>query len=106
MKAIITDTEGFRIGDDPLVIFDSQVRFQIDCTVPQNTADEPFLVIFDDHSWGIHPATEAYEMVEDPAHDRDVHQAIPISALIREFIAYESDKPVINITGYATPVPE
>jgi hypothetical protein len=45
-------------------------------------------VIFTDGSWGIHSALEVDEMIDDP--DDIVHQAIPVNAILREFIAYET----------------
>jgi hypothetical protein len=107
MKALIRETQGYHVGPmGQLVGFDDLVNFSIDVQIPLNTADEPFLVIFDDGSWGIHNAVETDELLdEEGPHSKVVHQGIPFNAIFREFIAYESSRPVLNLT-YATPVPE
>lgn len=106
MKATIRETQGFHIGPmGELVGFDDLVNFSIDVQVPLNTADEPFLVIFDDGSWGIHNADESHEMIDDEGPEgKIVHQAIPFNAIFREFITWESQRPVLNLE-YATPAP-
>jgi hypothetical protein len=44
-------------------------------------------VVYTDGSWGIHPALE----VRDGRPRRlTFHQAIPVNALLRDFIAYET----------------
>jgi hypothetical protein len=107
MKALIRETQGYHVGPmGQLVGFDDLVNFSIDVQIPLNTADEPFLVIFDDGSWGIHNAVETDEMLDDDGpHSKVVHQGIPFNAIFREFIAYESSRPVLNLT-YAPPVPD
>jgi hypothetical protein len=103
VKALITETKGFRVGPmgHDLVEFDDIVRFQLDATLFLGTAGEPCLVIFADGSWGFHTALEVDELV----HQEGFHQAIPMNAIFRDFINYETSKPVIEIK-VATPVPE
>lgn len=100
MKALITETKGFRVvGMGDLVEFDDIVRFQLDTTLFLNTAGEPCLVIFADGSWGFHSAIEVDELCGQP----EFHQAIPMNAIFRDFIDHETSKTVIELK-VATPV--
>lgn len=100
MKALISESKGFRVcGMGELVEFNDVVRFQIDTTLELDTAGETCLVIFQDGSWGFHSALEVDELVNEP----EFHQAITLNAVLRDFIHYEAEKPVIDIK-VATPV--
>lgn len=106
MKALISESKGFLIPEmdsrlsRDLVEFNDEVRFQIDTRMSLGTADEPMLVVYKDGSWGYHSALEVDELIDQP----EFHQAIPVNAVLRDFIQFETNKPVIDLK-FATPVP-